>query len=380
MRARLVVDRSCATLALVGLVACGSPPPDRPAATPGAAPASSSASEEDEGAGDVGEEVGEEAGEEAGEEDAASAPPAVDPEVRAALDAVFSASTERSTSKGSPIDGDLEGGLALPLVGPGFRFNPAKDPGSRYGTVEMVQALVRAAGAVHARLPGNPLTFGDLSRERGDVIKGHASHQAGRDVDVLFYLLDGEGAAFPAKAIPIDPAGEGTDYRDLATPDDDIPVRLDVPRTWAFVEALLTGEGGEDVQRIFVVEHVRALLLAHARAEGGDEAAISRFADITCQPGFPHDDHMHVRWFCAPGDIAAGCKDMKPIYPWQRERLAAAGLKVKLAGPRQRTRPKLKTPAEARAAAGPMDERVTEFLDRREAWIKKPHPGRTYCK
>ncbi len=310
-----------------------------------------------------------------------SAPtPTVDPAIQAELDAVFAASPESSTSTGSPIDGDLEGAIAVPLRGPGFRFNPAKDPGSRYGTVELVQSVVRAAGVVRARLPGNDVTFGDLSRERGGVIKGHASHQAGRDVDVLFYLLDAKGEAFPAKAIPIDPAGEGTDYRDLATPDDDIPVTLDVPRTWAFVAALLSGEGGDEVQRIFVVEHVRTMLLEHARETGADAAAIERFAEITCQPGFPHDDHMHIRWFCAAGDIAAGCRDMKPIYPRQRERLAAAGVKATPAGKRQRKRPKLTTHAEARAKAGPMHESVTDFLDRRKAWIKRPHPGREYCK
>ncbi len=306
--------------------------------------------------------------------------PAVDPAIQAELDAVFAASPERSTSTGSPIDGDLEGAIAVPLRGPGFRFNPSKDPGSRYGTVELVQSVVRAAMAVHAQLPGNDATFGDLSREQGGVIKGHASHQAGRDVDVLFYLLDAEGKAFPAKAIPIDPAGEGTDYRDLAVPEDDIPVTLDVPRTWAFVAALLSGEGGDEVQRIFVVEHVRAMLLEHARAEGADAKVVERFAEITCQPGFPHDDHMHIRWFCAAGDIEAGCRDMKPIYPRQRERLAAAGVSAKPAGKRQRKRPKLTTHAEARAKAGPMHESVTAFLDRRKAWIKRPHPGREYCK
>ena len=38
------------------------------------------------------------------------------------------------------------------------------------------------------------------------------------------------------------------------------------------------------------------------------------------------------------------------------------------------------TPAQARKRAGPMHARVLRFLAQREAWLKQPHPGRTYCR
>jgi hypothetical protein len=38
------------------------------------------------------------------------------------------------------------------------------------------------------------------------------------------------------------------------------------------------------------------------------------------------------------------------------------------------------TPEQAKKKAGPMHAKVTEFLKQREAWVKKPHPGRTYCR
>ena len=51
-----------------------------------------------------------------------------------------------------------------------------------------------------------------------------------------------------------------------------------------------------------------------------------------CQPGFPHDDHMHIRFFCSPDDIEAGCLDTAPIFPWQKQSLKAAGVSAKLGG------------------------------------------------
>lgn len=300
----------------------------------------------------------------------------------------LAASPSRSTSIGSPTAGHLEGGLALPLRAPGLLFLPSKDPGSRYGTVELVQGLVRAAAAVEAADPGAPLTVGDLAREGGGDISGHASHRSGRDVDVLFYLEHEDGRPFlPSKFIPLDPQGHGTDYGDLSDPTDDVPVVLDVARTWSFVAALLDDEPAA-VQKILIVEHLRARLLEHARRVSAPETIVRRFSEVTCQPRFPHDDHMHIRVFCSAEDTAAGCEDTRPIFPWRRKALAASGVTPVLAGSNskpepaapRKPKPKLKTLEQARAEAGPMHEDVVEFLDRREAWARKPHPGRRWCR
>ena len=240
---------------------------------------------------------------------------------------------------------------------------------------------------------GVPLTVSDLSREGGGEISRHASHRSGRDVDVLFYLRRESGEPFvPAKAIPLDPDGRGTDYGDLADPADDVPVELDAARTWSFVAALLADEPVA-VQRIFVVEHLRRRLLAEARRVDAPAAVIQRFSEVTCQPGFPHDDHMHIRVFCSAEDIAAGCVDAPPIYPWRTAALASAGAVATTAGsgddeaPRRKPaaegparKPDIKTIAQARAEAGPMHEDVIAFLDRRQAWVKRPHPGRRWCR
>lgn len=288
-----------------------------------------------------------------------------------------------STSIGTPVEGRLEGGVPLPREALGLRWNPAKNPSARHGTVELVSALLRAAAMVEAEFPGGALTVGDLSMPEGGDIPGHASHRNGRDVDVSFYLLDETGAPAPGKSIPIEPDGTGVDYRDLSTSEDDVPFTIDLPRTWAFLQALVLDDAIA-VHRIFVVEHVRTSLLEHARAKGAPKAAIDRFADLTCQPAFPHDDHMHIRVFCTPEDIALGCEDAPPIYPWHAERLSRAGTRAKLAGKRSRPRPALTSTEQAEKKAkekfGAFAPEVEAFLERRKAWAKQPHPGRRYCR
>ncbi len=315
-------------------------------------------------------------------EPAAVDAPAEPAELPSELRALLAMGPEASTSLGTPVEGRLDHGVPLPLAGPGFRFNPAKDPAHRYGSVEMVQGIVRAAAQVQERHPGGELVVGDLSQRAGGDIVGHVSHRSGRDVDLLFYLLDAKEEPFPAKAIPIEPDGTGVDYQDLSDAADDIPVHIDLPRTWTLFEALLT-DPHNAIGRIFVVEHVRAMLLEHARSSGAPALAISRFSDLACQPGFPHDDHAHLRWFCAVDDIAAGCEDTPPIYPWHRESLAKAGVVVRIAGKPQKPPPPVtshaRAEARARKVSGSFDPAVTQFLQRRKRWIERPHPGRPYC-
>ena len=113
---------------------------------------------------------------------------------------------------------------------------------------------------------------------------------------------------------------------------------------------------------------------------------VARFADITCQPESPHDDHMHVRLFCTPEDMARGCLDSPPNYPYRIAALRALGLSPLMASVQRnlaerRARATLTTsPEQARKKAGPMHAKVTAFLKEREMWIKKPSPGRPYCK
>lgn len=287
-----------------------------------------------------------------------------------------------STSIGSPTNGRLEGGVALPLEGPGFRHNDRRSRDARFGTVELVRAIVRASAVVAHELPGGELIVNDLGFERGGPISHHGSHRAGRDVDLLFYLVDEAGRPVPSVGAPIEPSGEGVDYRDLSQAEDDVRVYFDAARTWRFVRALLEDPEAE-VQRIFVVEHLRAMLLAEANRSHAPAAIVERFAAVTCQPGYPHDDHLHVRWYCSFEDLGAGCEDSPPLYPWHEAALKAAGL-----APRLATRVRSAEPAQVvtqkQAERAVMSQQphpeVVAFLKRRKAWEKQPHPGRPYCR
>jgi penicillin-insensitive murein endopeptidase len=130
------------------------------------------------------------------------------------------------------------------------------------------------------------------------------------------------------------------------------------------------------------------MLLAEADRVRAPAAARERFAMVSCQPGTPHDDHIHLRLYCSPDDIAAGCLDKAPIYPWHKQALAALGLAPVMEKVGRRSRlardgdvaKRTTTRAQARTRAGPMHRNVRAFLDEREQWAKMPHPGRPYCR
>lgn len=285
-----------------------------------------------------------------------------------------------STSIRNPNDGALQGGVPLPLRAPGLRFSPRRDPRARFGTVEVVRALLQAAARVEQELGGLPVTINDLSYEAGGPIPHHRSHQSGRDVDVLFYQLDSNGDPIESVGAFFDPTGAGVDFRDLADPNDDIVLQFDLARTWLFLRALIEDEEAQ-LQHIFVAEHLRALLLEYARSNGEPSTTVRRFAAMSCQPSYPHDDHFHFRFYCAPDDISKGCRDSAPLYPWHRKRLQRAGVQSRpLAPKRPGANAKIVTHDEARAAAGLIDPEVGRWLDRRKEWAEQPHPGRPYCR
>ncbi len=313
---------------------------------------------------------------------AARAPAAPTPALT--LDALLASlpSASESTSIGSPTNGHLEGGVPLPLQGPGFRHNDKRSRDARYGTVEAVRAIARAADRVAKEAPGSELVVNDLGLPKGGKISHHGSHRAGRDADILFFLRDDAGNTRPAVGEAIEPDGAGYDYKDLSIPDDDVRVHFDAARTWRFVRALLEDEEAE-VQRIFVVEHLRAMLLAEAERTHAPRAIVQRFADVSCQPGYPHDDHLHVRWYCSFEDLTKGCEDLAPLYPWRAAALTAAHIKPVLAKRAKADDPAevvTQEQAEANVKKQEPHPEVLAFLARRKAWEKQPHPGRPYCK
>ncbi|HEY3447728.1 MAG TPA: penicillin-insensitive murein endopeptidase [Myxococcales bacterium] len=164
------------------------------------------------------------------------------------------------------------------------------DPAHTYTTEEVVAYLKAAIEEVNAVYPeSEPLRVGHISRPDGGWLRPHISHQAGRDVDLSFYLT------------PFDPAKRKAD-------------RFDVARNWALLRALLvTG----DVQFVLVDKKLIQRLWDYAKSIGEDaDWLTSLFKNGMSSMVFHarrHRDHFHVRYY-SPRSQELG-RRVQPLMP-----------------------------------------------------------------
>ena len=231
-----------------------------------------------------------------------------------------------SASLGTHGDGALRHPVVLPFEGDGYAIpGPWRTRRANYGTEELVSAVVRAARAVERELPGGVAAIGDLSRRGGGGSAQHKSHHSGRDVDVFFYAADrgGRAARLADAMLHFGASGKATRWsppQGVRAPARSVPdYRFDARRNWSFVRALLTDPDAE-VQWIFIHRDLAGELLRQATVDGDDPALVARAAFVMHQPSDadPHDDHMHVRLYCAPTDRSLGCVDRGPARWWKK--------------------------------------------------------------
>jgi penicillin-insensitive murein endopeptidase len=178
-------------------------------------------------------------------------------------------------SLGRTSSGALFNGVQMPE---GDQWNVV-NPRETWGTQETVDALIRCIKAVNDQFPNTPpVNVGDISDKNGGHLRPHISHQSGRDVDVGFYYKDSTKWYVTA---------DGSN--------------LDLPRTWAFVRAMITET---DVQWIFIDRKIQKLLRDYAESIGEDVAWLDLIFGgetsnvrplIMHEPG--HDTHIHVRFY-----------------------------------------------------------------------------------
>ena len=179
-------------------------------------------------------------------------------------------------SVGRANSGALVNGVQL---GNGTRY-VVQDPANAWGTRETVDDLDRAYDLVKQELPDTPkLYVGHLSAKHGGSLSPHKSHQAGRDVDVSYFYVQGKHEWYRRATID----------------------NLDLPHTWAFVRALLTET---DVEYIFMNGSVQKLVKDYALAIGEDPGWLdqvfqygSRQPDAIIRHAHGHDTHIHVRFY-----------------------------------------------------------------------------------
>jgi penicillin-insensitive murein DD-endopeptidase len=217
-------------------------------------------------------------------------------------------SPSRSRSIGAVRSGRLAHGVRLE-ESEHIRLVDTDVPAGRFwGTETLVGMIQRAARRVAAQRPGNRLTVGELSPEGGGPVPGHRSHRNGRDVDLGFYLIDGDTPVYPRWFIPLGADGRGSWGR---------AVHFDAERNWLLVEALLSDPVAH-VQLIYVAPELRRRVLRHAQRRGADAEIYARAERLLVAPigtMSPHDNHFHVRIFCPPEDMPE-CRDEPPFWRW----------------------------------------------------------------
>ena len=216
-----------------------------------------------------------------------------------------------SASVGTVTEGHLFNAAELVLPGSNYGILPRQlERNLRFGTTEMVALLTDAADEMAVQYPGTVLWLGNLGGRHGGDIPYSVSHNAGRDADIAFFYVDGEGNP----VVPPDLLALG---RDLRTEGPGPTLHFDVERNWALIEALLAHEGTQ-IQFLFISNPLKRELLRHARSQGVSRRTLERADTVMSQPGRrnPHNDHLHLRIYCGAGDVERGCVNTGRIHPW----------------------------------------------------------------
>lgn len=186
-------------------------------------------------------------------------------------------------SVGAPDDGYLANAVRIP-------HDPAwslRFEHRAYGSSYAVRATVDALHEFRQRSAyTGPLRVWSMSRHYGGALPDHDSHQSGRDLDVKLPLRADLAPTLAVEA-------KWVDYAAL----------------WYLLSAFVdTGT----VQSIFLDYELQARVHAAALALGVDEATRLRVLQYPRPPLSPkglvrdlegHDDHIHVRFSCAPWEV-----------------------------------------------------------------------------
>jgi penicillin-insensitive murein endopeptidase len=215
---------------------------------------------------------------------------------------------EGSVSLGTPLRGRLYHAAMLPVAGPYHVVIPrARARRTHFGTDELVELLRYAGREVARRHPGSRLAVSNMSRYRGGWLRYSRSHQSGRDADLAFYVRYRGRPVTPRhlRHFGIDLRARGKEA-----------LEFDLRRNWALVRALLTHPTVQ-IQWLIVAPHLERALLAHARRLREPAVLLQRARRVLhLPPGIrSHDDHFHLRIYCAQDDRLVGCRDERPFWP-----------------------------------------------------------------
>lgn len=218
---------------------------------------------------------------------------------------------------GGYAEGCIAGAMALPLDGAGYTvLRPQR---LRYFGHPDLIAVIRDLGTWAEAQGWGTLLVGDLSQPRGGPMSyGHASHEAGLDVDIWLRLLPPGQRLTESERLeptPVSMVREGAEAAD--------------PHRWTDTHGALVRAAAQDprVARLFVNPAIKATL---CRAFPPDQDGNADWLRKV-RPWYGHDSHVHIRLHC-PNDSPA-CEPQDPLPPgagceaegfaWWAERIAA---------------------------------------------------------
>lgn len=221
--------------------------------------------------------------------------------------------SEATFSVGDTRDGYLIHGKALPSPNPWVRQLPVQyERGIIYGTTELISLIMDTAKAMQKRYPGSIMMMGNMGLREGGDIPYSVSHNAGRDADIAFYMVE----AATGEAAYLDNMYKINGR--LLTQDG--KYRFDLEKNTTLIEQLLS-HPGIDVQFIFVAKHLRQAILRTLKRREASPEVMRRFEAVV-QIQAAHNDHFHVRVYCSKADICAGCVDRSLIHAHHEDPVA----------------------------------------------------------
>jgi murein endopeptidase len=190
----------------------------------------------------------------------------------------------KSRSSGSAHVGSLLGGVQLPRH-PGYRL---VDASRAWGTSKTIGLLLEASGEIVAADPAAPrVEVHDLSLRLGGRMRGHKSHENGRDVDLTYYQRSNRGTCVARQVSPRE---------------------LDALREWRLMRHWLERSQAEF---IFVDYSLQGPLYAAAKADCATQRQLAASFQYPRRPDVRagiirhvpnHADHVHVRFRCSASD------------------------------------------------------------------------------
>lgn len=212
---------------------------------------------------------------------------------------------QRAKSVGKPNAGQLVGGVHLPASPAYIR----RTPRTMWGSGQTIASLQRAIASFRRNVDSDgELILGDISIEGGGPLHPHASHQAGRDVDIWL-------PTFPGVFKP-----EHLDQRGQK-PRRPMFDEIDWHATWGLMRALLETDA---VERVFLERRYQEFVVGAALEMGATRQELDmwfqwpRPAMSThgiVRHSAEHRTHLHVRFKCAQWEPDCGSSLSTPATP-----------------------------------------------------------------